>query len=71
MRKIEYLVKDMHCAMCKKAIEKALSRLSGVVGVMIDLDRQTVTIDTGEGADEEKLERMITYLGYTPERIES
>ncbi len=70
MKTLKYIVRDMHCAMCKKAIEKALSNLSGVTGVNIDLNKQTVAVAIEDGTDEEKVVRIIRYLGYTPERKE-
>lgn len=49
MEKIVLFVNGMSCSHCEKAIVKAVSALSGVSKVGVDLAAKTVTIDYRAG----------------------
>ena len=49
MEKIILHVNGMSCSHCEKAIIKAVSALSGVSKVGVDLAAKTVTVDYQEG----------------------
>ena len=64
---ISYDVRGMTCSHCTAAVEREVSRVSGVQSVTADLERKLVRV-TGFGLDEEALRAAIEEAGYEAER---
>lgn len=60
---ITYTVPDIHCGHCAASIKEAVSRLSGVEAVDVDLDAKVVTI-SGEPLSDAALRAAIEAAGY-------
>jgi copper chaperone len=59
-------VPDMHCGHCKAAVEKELSKISGVASSNADVEKGTVEVSYDEGTvTTEDLEDAIEEAGYT------
>lgn len=57
-------VEGMMCAHCAAHVEEALSKLDGVKGVKVDLDKKTATVKVSKEIDEETYAKAITEAGY-------
>jgi copper chaperone len=59
-------VPDMHCGLCKAAVESELSKLSGVQIANADLEKGTIEVYYDEGTvSTEDLKEAIEEAGYT------
>ena len=59
-------VDGMTCGHCKKAVEKALLKLNGIVSAEVDLDDKSVTVNfVGDATNVEKMEAAIVDAGYS------
>ncbi|MGD0273825.1 MAG: heavy-metal-associated domain-containing protein [Gaiellaceae bacterium] len=63
---IEYFVPDMSCGHCQKAVTEAISPVTGVERVHVDLETKRVTVE-GEGLDDAALRAAIAEAGYEAE----
>ncbi|WP_377295712.1 heavy-metal-associated domain-containing protein [Rhizobium sp. SGZ-381] len=61
-----FLVPDMSCGHCEKAVKVALSEALPGVPVAVDLAEHRVTLDGGNAA---VAEAAIREAGYTPEKL--
>ncbi|WP_159012881.1 heavy metal translocating P-type ATPase [Acidisoma sp. S159] len=57
-------VHGMDCASCVAKVEKAVSRLSGVGDIQVNLMAETLTARLGPGSDSEAVARTVAALGY-------
>jgi copper chaperone CopZ len=59
-------VSGMVCDFCARSIEKVFYKEEGVEGVIINLDNQTVTLETAaaDSLTDEKIKELIVYSGY-------
>jgi copper chaperone len=58
-----YTVPDLSCGRCKRAVAEEVSRVAGVEGVDVDLDRKLVLV-RGEDLDDAALREAIEEAGY-------
>ncbi len=58
-------VEGMMCMHCKAHVEKALSAVSGVESVAVDLDAKTATVTLNTEVDDEVLTKAVTDAGYS------
>lgn len=58
-----YTVPDMSCGHCKRAVTEEVSKVAGVEGVDVDLDRKLVLV-RGEDLDDAALREAIEEAGY-------
>jgi mercuric ion binding protein len=65
-------IKGMVCSFCSQGIEKLLMEEEGVLKVLVDLDKATVTITTKDGVrlDSHRLYKLIRDAGFELETIE-
>ena len=56
-----YSVPDISCDHCKAAIEGEVSKVSGVVGIAVDIDAKTVAVT---GGDDSAIRDAIDEAGY-------
>ncbi|UYG98168.1 heavy metal translocating P-type ATPase [Cytobacillus firmus] len=67
MSKIQMKVGGMHCSLCTNSINRALSRLDGVVDAQVSIAHQEVLIEYDAGRVlPEKMMRTLNDLGFTP-----
>jgi len=64
MEKSIIKVDGMSCEHCVKAIKKAVSALSGVSDVAVDLKAKTVTVEHGPALQLEQIKTEIKDQGY-------
>ena len=64
-------VKGMVCDFCARSLEKVFYEREGVEGVDVNLDTQTVTLDTKKGTvlTDEDITKLIEFSGYTVVKI--
>jgi copper chaperone len=58
-----YTVPDLSCGRCKRAVTEEVSKVAGVEGVDVDLDRKLVLV-RGEDLDDAALREAIEEAGY-------
>lgn len=60
-------VSGMVCDFCARSLEKVFYKEDGIAGVKINLDDETVTLDTmkDKPITDEKINELIEYSGYT------
>lgn len=64
---IVLIVKGMTCGGCEQAVERALSRVEGVISARASLqDEQVAVAYDADRTDAGKLRRAIAAAGYTP-----
>ena len=63
--KVVIKVDGMMCQHCAAHVTKALSAVTGVTDVAIDLDAKTATVTAAEGFDLAAAHAAITEAGYT------
>lgn len=56
-------IEGMSCNHCKMSVEKALSGISGVKSVQVDLEKKIATV-TGEGLNDGEMTQAITDVGF-------
>jgi copper chaperone CopZ len=68
---IRTTVNGMVCAFCATGIEKTFRKQPEVVNVKVDLSKKTVTITTkpGKTLGDAKIQEVVTYSGYTMDKI--
>ncbi|QIA27446.1 heavy-metal-associated domain-containing protein [Thermaerobacter sp. PB12/4term] len=59
-----YDVKGMSCNHCKHKVTEAISRLSGVTGVEVDLGTGKVTVTFSGEPDDQKVREAVDEAGY-------
>lgn len=65
MKKVTLNVEGMSCQHCENRVKKAVSGLTGVTGVEVDLKKNTVTVEYDPaGASEQDLRNAIEDQGY-------
>lgn len=64
--RVEFVVPDMSCGHCKRAVSEALSVLPAVTNVQVDLETKQVVVE-GEGLDDATLRAAIVAAGYEAE----
>lgn len=59
-------VSGMVCDFCAQSLEKVFGKEDSVNGIVVNLDDQTVTVDTKEGQtiSDEKIKELIEWGGY-------
>lgn len=64
-------VDGMVCDFCAQSLKKVFSKEDSVNGIVVDLDEQTVTIDTKDGQvlSDEKIKELIEWGGYDLKEI--
>jgi copper chaperone CopZ len=65
MEKLSYTVPGMHCENCEAAVREAVSSLTGVVEVSVDLATKQVDV-TGSRLDDAGIRAAIEDAGYEP-----
>ncbi len=63
-------IEGMHCANCKKSVEKALTAQNGVVRADADVDRGTARIFYDKDVDDEALKKAVENEGFVVKNIE-
>jgi copper chaperone CopZ len=63
METLTYTVPDMSCGHCEKAVTEELSKVAGVEGVDVDLDKKLVLV-RGEGVEDRAVRAAIEEAGY-------
>ena len=63
MEQATYIVPDMSCAHCERAVADELEAVAGVASVDVDLDTKQVTV-RGETLDDATLRAAIERAGY-------
>jgi copper chaperone len=58
-----YIVPEMHCAHCERAVVDEVSALEGVTAVVVDLETKQVTV-AGEELDDAAIRAAIDEAGY-------
>lgn len=69
-QKVDIAVRGIHCEACERTIERALSRLPGVLQVKADHGDAMVHLVMREGQDglEESVQSRLSELGFEPVR---
>ena len=62
--KKEMIIEGMSCNHCKMRVEKALSELSGVDSVVVDLASKTASLELSTELDDAKLTEVVEDAGY-------
>jgi copper chaperone CopZ len=61
------IVKGMTCGGCERAVERALSRIDGVISARASVqDEQVAVTYDADRTDAEKLRQAVAEAGYTP-----
>jgi copper chaperone CopZ len=55
---------DIHCDGCAASIVRAVSALSGVHDVKVDVDAKTISVDFEESADPDSIKEAIEDAGF-------
>jgi copper chaperone len=63
MTELTYTVPAMHCGHCTAAVEREISQLDGVSGVVADLETKRVIV-RGERLDDAAIRGAIDEAGY-------
>jgi copper chaperone len=63
MTEITYTVPAMHCGNCTAAVEREISRLDGVTGVVANLETKQVVV-LGDDLDDGAIRAAIDEAGY-------
>jgi len=66
IERAEFIVPDMSCEHCRRAVTEALMALPAVASVQVDLGSKRVAVE-GEGLDDAALRAAIIEAGYTAE----
>lgn len=61
----------MHCANCKKSVEKALTAQNGVIRADADVDRGIARVFYENGVDDAKLQEAVEKEGFVVKNIET
>lgn len=62
---LELHAKDITCEGCASAIQRALSRETGINSVEVDVDAQSVTVDyDADETDEQAIRDRLSRAGY-------
>lgn len=64
------LIEGMSCEHCVKHVKEALSELSGVISVTVNLAAKTAVIETAGDVDDETIKSTIDDVGYEVVKIE-
>ena len=62
-------IEGMMCQHCVAHVTKALSGVSGVTGVEVNLKKKTATIELAEGVADEILTAAVVEAGYEVKKI--
>ena len=57
-------IEGMRCGHCTANVEKALSAVSGVSAVTVDLAAKTATMEAAENVTDETLRKAVDDLGF-------
>jgi len=68
--KKKVLIEGMSCGHCVKHVKEALSELSGVTNVDVNLDSKSAIIEAAVDVDDEKIRFAIDDAGYEVVGIE-
>ncbi len=60
---ITYVVPEMHCGHCERAVRQELAAVAGVESVEVDLETKLVTVH-GENLRDEALRAAVEEAGY-------
>lgn len=60
---LTFIVPEMSCANCEAAVSGAVSKVTGVAGVVVNLDTKHVEV-SGESLDEAAIRAAIDDAGY-------
>ena len=66
IERAEFIVPDMSCEHCRRAVTAALTALPAVASVRVDLETKRAAVE-GEGLDDAALRAVIIDAGYQPE----
>ena len=64
-------IEGMHCANCKKSVEKALTAQNGVICADADVDRGIARVFYENGVDDAKLQEAVEKEGFVVKNIET
>ena len=64
-------IEGMHCANCKKSVEKALAAQTGVIRADADVDRGIARVFYEKGVDDAKLQKAVEDEGFVVKNIET
>ena len=64
MKKINLMIKGMHCASCAKLIERQLSKTPGVISANVNYGSEVATVESGENVSDESLSSAVARAGY-------
>lgn len=67
-KKIIY-IEGMQCNHCKMSVEKALSTISGITSVVVDLEGKNATINLESNVEDGQIRRVIEEAGFTVTNI--
>jgi copper chaperone CopZ len=60
---VTYMVPELHCGNCERAVKSELGALAGVESVDVDLEAKLVVVQ-GSGLDDAELRAAIAEAGY-------
>lgn len=63
-------ITGMRCQHCVASVTKALSAISGVTGVAVDLNRQQATFKATGEVDAEMIRAAISGIGFTVDQVD-
>lgn len=58
------IIEGMSCNHCKMRVEKALSEVSGISGVTVDLASKTATVELAQEIEDSVLINVVDDAGY-------
>ena len=64
-------IEGLHCANCKKSVEKALTAQNGVIRADADVDRGIARVFYENGVDDAKLQEAVEKEGFVVKNIET
>jgi copper chaperone CopZ len=70
MKKAIIKIEGMHCTSCSGNVEKALSKISGVKNIKVNLLFNKATMEIEDKVTKDQLEKAVKDTGYTPINID-
>ena len=72
IKTVEIKTQSVQCGMCKKTIEKALSKIDGIISVDVDYKKKVTTIKfDAEKITLEKIRKHISKAGYDADDVKA
>jgi copper chaperone CopZ len=70
MKKAKIEIEGMHCASCSGNVEKALSKVSGIRDVKVNLLFKKASAEVDDEVTEEQLKNAVKDAGFNPIKVE-